>query len=60
MARFAIVDNKTKIVTNVVVWNGDRWMSIPGTWVVQNDTVNIGDIYDPTRNVFIAGPEQKE
>jgi hypothetical protein len=59
MARFAIVDAKTNEVTNCVVWNGDRWMSIPGTWVVQTDLVNIGDIYDPKTNTFTR-PEQPQ
>lgn len=52
MPRFAVVDAKTYIVQNCVIWDGSRWMAPAGNWVVQNDTVGIGDIYDPKTNTF--------
>jgi hypothetical protein len=60
MARFAIVDNKTKVVSNVVVWEGNRWMSVPGTLVIHSDTAGIGDVYDEKTNAFIKQPEPVE
>ncbi len=57
MPRFAIVNAKTNECENVVVWGSSQWMAPKGFWVVQNDTVGIGDIYDPKTNTFKKGPE---
>jgi hypothetical protein len=59
MPRFAVVNAKTNIVENCVVWEGAKWMAPAGNWVVQNGTVGIGDIYDPKTNSFTR-PEQPQ
>jgi len=50
--RHALV-NKDNIVTNVIVWDGAEWLPPKGYWVVQHDSVDIGDVYDKDNNVFI-------
>lgn len=50
--RHAIVNNETKEVVNVVIWEGAEWLPPRGHLVVQDDTVNIGDIYDEETNTF--------
>ena len=55
--RHAIVD-QNNVVVNVVIWNGAEWLPPRGHLVVQNDTVGIGDIYDPETNTFIR-PKQE-
>ena len=54
--RYAVIDNGTNIVVNVVMWNGDTgpdgWHSPEGTYVIQSDIANIGDIYDPDNGTF--------
>lgn len=59
MPRFAVVNAKTNEVENCVVWGSSQWMAPKGFWVVQNDTVGIGDIYDPKTNSFTR-PEQPQ
>jgi len=53
MANFAIVDNETKKVVNVVVWEGDEWLPPRNHLVIESNVANIGDIYDVTRQSFI-------
>lgn len=56
--RFAIV-NKDNLVVNVIIWNGAEFLPPRDHIVVQNDTVDIGDIYDPATNSFIR-PQPQE
>jgi hypothetical protein len=49
--RHAIV-NQDNVVVNVVIWNGAPWQPPVNHYVVQNDTVSIGDIYDHETNSF--------
>ena len=61
--RHAIVNNDTKKVVNVVIWEGHEWLPPRNHLVVQNDVVNIGDIYDVETNAFtnpsLSSPEIK-
>ncbi len=52
MTRHAIVDMDTRKVVNVVIWKGAEWLPPRNHWVVQNDRVDIGDLYDPDKNTF--------
>ena len=36
-----------------MIWEGAEWLPPRNHWVVQNDTVDIGDTYDDANNVFI-------
>lgn len=56
--RHAIV-NQDNVVVNVIVWNGAEWLPPRGHMVVQNDRVNIGDIYDPETHAF-SRPKQEQ
>ena len=53
MANFAIIDNETKKVVNVVVWEGEEWLPPRNHLVIESNVANIGDIYDVTRQSFI-------
>ena len=50
--RHAIIDAKTLVVVNVIIWNGAKWLPPLNHMVVQNDDVQIGDIYDIETNTF--------
>lgn len=46
--RWAVIENGTNLVVNVVVWDGvSEWGPGDGYYVVQSDTLNIGDTYTP-------------
>jgi len=44
--------NQDNVVVNVIIWNGAEWQPPRGHWVVQDDKVNIGDIYDPDTKII--------
>lgn len=56
--RFAIV-NQDNLVVNVIVWEGAEFLPPCNHIVVQNDSVDIGDMYDPATNSFIR-PQPQE
>ena len=49
--RYAVIQTVDNLVVNVVMWNGDTgpdgWQPPEGCFVVQSDTLNIGDTYTP-------------
>ena len=49
--RYAIVDQNNTVI-NVVIWEGAEWLPPHNCIMVQNDTVNIGDMYDLSTNTF--------
>lgn len=53
MARFGIVENKSRIVVNVVEWEGAEWLPPRNHLVIRDDKVNIGDLYDEEKKIFI-------
>jgi len=52
MANFAVVENESKIVVNVIVWDGAEWLPPRNHMVIQSDTANIGDIYNVETGTF--------
>lgn len=54
--RYAVINSLSNIVVNVVMWNGDTgpdgWHPPEGTFVIQSDSANMGDIYDPENGSF--------
>lgn len=52
MTRHAIVNNETKKVVNVVIWEGAEWLPPRNHLVIQNDQADIGDDYDSTSDTF--------
>jgi rRNA processing protein Gar1 len=55
--KHAIVDKDNKVI-NIVIWEGKEWLPPRGHKVIQSDSANIGDIYDPVKNVFFPDPSQ--
>jgi len=53
MAGFAIVENESKRVVNIIDWEGAEWLPPRDHIVIRSDTANIGDIYDPESKTFI-------
>lgn len=50
--RYALI-SPDNIVANVIVWNGvDPYTPFLGYFLIQSDTANIGDIYDPENGTF--------
>lgn len=49
--RHALVNTDNKVI-NVIVWNGNEWLPPANHFVVQSDTANIGDTYDPITHEF--------
>jgi hypothetical protein len=58
MANFAIVENESLKVVNVIVWEGSEWLPPRDHLVIASDQANIGDIYDKELNVFKKPLEQ--
>lgn len=52
MARYAIVNNETRKVVNVVVWEGKEWLPPRGHLVVPSDIADIEDGYDEKSHTF--------
>lgn len=49
--KHAIVNKENKVI-NIIMWEGEEWLPPRDHLVVRCDVCNIGDIYDPVRNVF--------
>lgn len=51
---YAIIDNITNIVINIVLWDGDTsvWQPPEGTFAIQTDVAGPGWIYDPATGTF--------
>jgi len=46
--RWAYIESSSNLVTNVIDWDGvTDWSPEEGYFVIQSDTANIGDTYDP-------------
>lgn len=57
--RFAIV-NQDNVVVNVIIWGGAEFLPPRNHRVVQNDSVDLGDIYNPDDNTFSRPQPQPE
>ena len=56
--RHAIIDNNTKMVVNVVLWEGKEWLPPRNHLVIQDDNASIGDTWDEINKVFIANQDE--
>lgn len=52
--RYAVVENDTRLVVNVVQWEGAEWLAPRNHLVIRSDLANIGDTYNEATNSFIA------
>lgn len=52
MDRFAVIENDTKRVVNVIIWQGAEWLPPRDHLVVPSETANIGDTYDVESGQF--------
>lgn len=52
MARHAIINNETKKVVNVVIWEGKEWLPPKNHLVVQSDSADVGDDFDEKSCTF--------
>jgi hypothetical protein len=51
--RHAVIDKKTNKVINVIIYDGvSAWNPPNDCFILQNDKVNRGDIYDPVNKIF--------
>jgi hypothetical protein len=57
MADFALVDNKTNKVVNIIVWEGAEWLPPRDHLVIESDAL-IGDIYDTETRTFSKPPKE--
>lgn len=51
--RHVIINNKTKKVVNIIVWDGQEWLPPIDHIVVRNDVGNMGDTWNEENNTFI-------
>ena len=58
--RYALVEDKTREVVNVVMWEGKEWLPPRGHLVVPDEKVeaHIGGTWDEASNTF-AAPRDK-
>lgn len=51
--RYAVINKKTHKVVNVIKYDGSStWNPPADCFILQNDRVNRGDIYDPVNKIF--------
>ena len=51
--RHAVIDKKTNMVVNVVMWDGNnKWSPPNGHYVVQSDIADKDDLYDIKQKTF--------
>lgn len=53
MSRFAVIENDSNIVVNIIVWEGAEWLPPRNHKVIRSDEANIGDIYNEETNKFL-------
>jgi len=54
----AIIDPKTRLVRNVIVWDGNSWLPPKDHYVVNNCDATIGDYWHQETNRFYT-PNKK-
>lgn len=52
MVAFAVVENETKLVVNVIDWEGAEWLPPRNHLVIRTDEANIGDVYNTETKTF--------
>jgi len=52
MNRYALVENESRKVVNVIVWEGAEWLPPRNHHVIPSDVAAIGDSYDEASNSF--------
>lgn len=52
MANFAVIENATKTVVNIIVWEGAEWLPPRDHFVIESDYAQIGDTYDENEKIF--------
>lgn len=55
--RCGLVDPKTNICVNAIIWNGDPWVPPPGYMVVEHALANVGWTWDAAQNTFVSPQE---
>lgn len=53
MSRFALIDNATNIVVNIIIYNESQEYHDKTVYLVKTDIGNIGNIYDKLNQTFI-------
>jgi hypothetical protein len=52
--RHAVIDSKTHVVKNVIIWDGvSKWSPPADTYVIRHDKCDINDTYDAKKKAFI-------
>ena len=52
--RYAIIENESRKVVNVVMWEGAEWLPPRNHLVIRSDKANIGDSFDETTMAFTS------
>ena len=60
MTRYALVEDKSRIVTNIVCWEGGEWLPPRNHHVVFSEYAGIGDMWDEENNIFLRQDEKGE
>lgn len=50
--RYAVIDQTTNLVINVILFSSGVWNPPKGTFIIQDNMANIGDIYNPDTKTF--------
>ena len=47
MHRYAVIDEKTKIVENTIIWDGEtQWKPPRGYYLIRSNDCDVGDLHD--------------
>ncbi len=61
MHRYAVIHEESRVVVNVIKWDGQTpWSPPSGHRAVRNDTAFIGSLYDESTNTFSIPVAQSE
>lgn len=56
--KYAIINEQTKICINVVIWDGkSNWRPPAGTFLIQSDTISVGDTVIQVNGEWVAQPK---
>ena len=63
MYRYAVINEQTKIVSNVVIWDGStEWKAPDGHYLIRHEECDINDIHEEIDGIqtFMKVPELEQ
>jgi len=58
--KHAVINNETKKVVNIIIWDGAEWLPPRNHFVIRSDIAEIGDIWNEKDNSFVKDSSSME